>query len=114
MLAGCIGFVLCICGLAQSSSGANSQLLVQVRSEATIARQGENSVSVKVRLAPGTQVKVWAEDSCSSPAVNGQVIAASGTYAIVLEGIIGTGKANVCLESSDGSIRTFLLALGKP
>ena len=106
-------FVFCACGLAQLSSATNIQLVVQVRSEAAIAWQGENAVVVKVRLAPGTQVKVWAEDSCGTPAANGQVIAASGTYTIALEVIAGTGKANVCLDSTDGSIRTFLLTLVK-
>jgi hypothetical protein len=83
------------------------ELVVQVRSEAAIAWQGEDAVLVKVRLAPGTQVKVWAEDSCGSPA-KGQVIAASGTYTIPLIGINGTWKTDVCLVFSDGSIRTFL------
>ena len=106
-------FVFCICGFGQSSSVTNVQLVVQVRSEAAVAWKGENVVLVKVRLASGTQVKVWAEDSCGSPSPSGHVIAASGTRSIPLGEIDGFGKANVCLASTDGSIRTFLLAPGK-
>ncbi len=107
----CAGFVFCICGLAQTST--NLQLIVQVRSEAAITWQGENAVLVKVRLASGTQVKVWAEDSCGSPSPNGHVIATSGTHTILLGEMDGLGKANVCLSSSDGSLHTILPVLGK-
>jgi len=107
MRASCLGFLCCICRLAQSSLATNMQLVVQVRSEAAVAWQGENVVLVKIRLASGTQVKVWAEDSCGSPSPNGHVIATSGTHAIPLDEMDGLGKANVCVSSSDGSVRTF-------
>jgi len=89
------------------------QLVVQVRSEAAIAWRDENVVVVKVRLASGTLVKVWAEDSCGSPSPSGHVIATSGTHTIPLGEMDGLGKANVCLSSSDGSLHTILPALGK-
>jgi hypothetical protein len=108
----CAECVFCICALARSST-ANTQLFVQVRAEATIVWQGESVVLVKIRLGPGIHATVWADDSCGTPPVNGQVIDASGIYTITLVGIKGTGKANVCLSSTDGSLRTFLPALGK-
>ena len=106
-------FVFCICGLGQSSSVTNLQLVVQVRSEAAIAWQDGNVVLVKVRLASGIQLKVWAEDSCGSPSPSGHLIATSGTHTIPLGEMDGLGKANVCLSSSDGSIRAFLPVLSK-
>jgi hypothetical protein len=109
--ASCIGLVFCICGLAQSSSATNMQLVVQVRSEAAIAWQGENAVLVKVRLGPGIQARVWTDDSCGTPSVNGQVIRGSGTYTIPLAAIDGSGTANICLSSSDGGLRTVLPTL---
>ena len=112
MLAGCIGFVLCICSLAQSSPATNLQLVVQVRTEAVLTWQGQDAVVVKVRVASGNQVKVWVEDSCGSPSANEHIIANSGTYTIPLSDMDGLGRANVCLASTDGSIRT-VLALGK-
>jgi hypothetical protein len=76
--------------------------MVHVRSEAALAWQGDAVVMVKVRLAPGTHMTVWAEDSCRGPSVNSQIIPASGTYAIPLGRIGGSGNATVCLSSNDG------------
>jgi hypothetical protein len=109
--ASCVGFVFCISSLAESS--ANMQLVVQIRSEAVLAWQGDGAVLAKIRLGPGIQAGVWADDSCGTPSVNGHVIAASGTYTIPLGELDGSGKANVCISSSDASIRSFLPVLGK-
>ena len=59
MRATCVGFGLSICALPQSSHATNVQLVVQVRTEAVLAWQGQDGVVVKVRLASGNQVKVW-------------------------------------------------------
>jgi len=104
---------LCISGLAQSSHTTSGLLTIEVRSEAVLAWQDAVSVLVKVRLAPRKNASVWAEDSCGAPPVNSQVIPASGTYAIPLGSIGGPGKANVCLLSNDGGLRTFLPAFRK-
>jgi hypothetical protein len=109
----CAGFVFCICGLAQSSPATNTQLVVQVRSEAALSWQSNSVVMVKARLEPRTQAKVWADDSCGSPLADAYVIAASGTYTIPLAAIDGSGKANICLSSGAGSLSTNLPELRK-
>jgi len=98
-------------GFAQSSSVSSAQLAVDVRPEATLAWQGDSTVLVKVRLAPGTQARVWADESCSAPTAASQVISLSGTVVIQLADIDATGKPMVCLSSSDGRLSVNLAAL---
>jgi hypothetical protein len=107
----CCGFLFAVCGLAQSSSVTYTQVIVDVRPEGALAWQGDSVVFVKVRLAPGTQARVWADESCGAPAVSSQVLPASGMLAINLAAIDGVGKAMVCLSSSDGRISASLPAI---
>ena len=109
--ASCLGFVCCICGLAESPTVV--QLAVRVGSEAALTWQGDRVVLVKIRLALGTQARVWMNDSCGTPPANGHVVPASGTYTIPLGELDGFGTENVCLSSSDGTVRSVLPALGK-
>jgi hypothetical protein len=102
-------FVFCMCGLPESTR--NLQLLVQVRSEAVLTWQGDGVVLVKARLEPSTQMRLWMDDSCSTPPANGHVIASSGIHTIPFGEMDGLGKVNVCLSSSDGSVRSFLPVL---
>jgi hypothetical protein len=106
--AACVGFVSCICGLAQSSPTGSAQLILAVYSEAALSWQGNDAVLVKVRLAPGMRVTVWSDDACGAPPASGQLIPASGAFPIQLGSIGGPEKGNVCLSSNDASVRAFL------
>jgi hypothetical protein len=98
-------------GFAQSSSVSSAQLTVDVRPEAVLSWQGDNTLLVKARLAPGTQARVWADESCGTPTAASQVIQASGVIVIQLADIDGAGKPMVCLSSSDGRLSVNLAAL---
>jgi hypothetical protein len=105
------GLLVVVAGWAQHSPMTTAQLAVNVSAEATLAWQGTNVVLVKARLAPGTQARVWAADSCGAPAAGSQMITTSGTVAIDLANINGADQPLVCLASSDGRISISLAAL---
>lgn len=106
-----IGVLFVVAGWAQHSSVMTTQLAVEVRPEAALAWQGDSVVLVKARLAPGTQARVWAGDTCGDPTPDSQMISASGIVAIELANMGGAGKPLVCLSSSDGRINASLAAL---
>jgi len=105
------GLLFMVAGWAQHSSVTTTQLAVDVRPEAALAWQSDTVVLVKARLAPGTQARVWADETCGAPTTDSQMISVSGTVAIDLANIGGAGKALVCLASSDGRINASLPAL---
>lgn len=107
----CIGFLFAVCGLSQSSSLSSAQVTVNVRPEAALSWLGDAAVTLKARLAPGTQATVWADDSCSVPAAGAQVISGSGTYTIPAADLGAAGKSMVCLSSSDGRLSMNLPAV---
>jgi hypothetical protein len=109
--AACFGLLFAGLGSAQSSSMSSAQLAVDIRPEATLTWQGDSAVLVKARLAPGTQARVWADQSCGAPTTASQVISASSTVVIQLADIDGAGKPMVCLSSSDGRLSVNLAAL---
>ena len=87
-----------------------SSMVLQVRPEELLQNQN-GSVKLKIRLAPGTTARLWAADSCASPAQTSQVITLSGVYSIPLSSF-APASANpspsamrVCLESSDGALK---------
>jgi hypothetical protein len=98
-------------GFAQSSSVSSAQLAVDVRPEAALAWQGDSTVLVKARLAPGTQARIWADESCGAPTATSQVISTSSTVMIPIADLDGTGKPVICLSTSDGRISVSLAAL---
>ena len=105
------GFLVVAAGLAQSSPVSSAQIFVDVRPEVALAWQGDRVLLVKIRLAPGTQARVWADDTCGAPTKGSQVIPASGALAIELANIGGAGKPVVCLASTDGRLSSSLPAL---
>jgi hypothetical protein len=107
----CIGLLFAVSSLAQSSSVTSGQLVVDVRPEAVLVWQSDSAVLVRARLMPGTQVRVWADESCGAPTAAAQVVSASGTVVIQLAVIDGSGKPLVCLSSSDGKLSANLAAL---
>ena len=106
-----MGLLFVAAGWAQASSVSSAQMFVDVRAAAALAWQGDSVVLVKVRLAPGTQARVWADDTCGAATASARVVSSSGTVAIGLATIDGAGKPMVCLSSSDGRISASLTAL---
>lgn len=94
--------------LAQSSLAADTQLVIQIRSEALLEWQSDDTLLVKARLAPGASARVWSDDACGAVPTGARVIPASGTYSISGATLEGGEKANVCLSSTDGSLNTSL------
>src|SRR4029077_12907517 len=90
-----VALLCAVGGFAQSSSVSSAQLTVDVRPEAVLSWQGDNTLLVKARLAPGTQARVWADESCGAPTATSQVIQASGVSVIQLADIDGAGKPMV-------------------
>lgn len=107
----CLGLWCAAFALAQSFPISNTQVFVDIRPAATLAWQGDSAVVVKVRLSPGTQARVWADESCATPALASQMIPASGTAVIPIAAFDGAGKPLVCLSSSDGRLNVSLAAL---
>ena len=105
-----IALLSAVGGFAQSSSLSSAQLAVDVRPEGTLTWQGDSMVLVKARLAPGTQARVWADQSCGAPIATSQVISASGSVVIQLADIDGMGKPVICLSTSDGRLSLNLAA----
>src|SRR5579864_4893208 len=107
----CIGFLFAVSGWGQSSSITTTQVTVVIQPEAMLAWQGDSAIIVKARLAPGTQARVWAGESCGAPTPTSQVISTSGTAVIQLAAMDGEGKPMVCLSTSDGRVSMNLAAL---
>jgi len=88
---------------------ASGSLVLQIRPEELLQNQ-EGGVKLKIRLAPGTTARLWAADSCTSPAQTSQVFSLSGVYSIPLSSFAlaisnpSPSAVRVCLASSDGAL----------
>ena len=106
-----------VCGLSIATSGmlpifAGSavphMLFVQVRPEAALSRQGEGTLLLKIRLAPGARAALWSATTCAAPDPGSYMIVRSGIYTLPLSVIPGPSDAGTCLASSDGAFALFL------
>jgi hypothetical protein len=99
--------------LRAQGRSVTTSLVVQVAEAALLERQNDN-VILKVRLARGVAVSLWADKSCTAPAVESYIITASGTYTIPLNQINqglnaeAADQGSICLQSSDGVLRRSL------
>jgi Bacterial Ig-like domain (group 3) len=80
---------------------------VGVQPQFVLLQQGSNLI-LKIRLAHGVFVTVWADNSCDTPKNNAVTFAASGTYTIPIQSVKGQGERYACLLSSDGLQRATL------
>jgi hypothetical protein len=92
------------------SKTATTRLLLTVRGEEQLQRQGGN-VILKIRLAPGVTAKLWGDQACGRPIQAAMVITNSGTYTLAFDNIPYEGKAYLCLLSSDGTLRDHMVWL---
>jgi len=97
------------------SRSVTSTLVVRVE-QAGVLEQQSDRVVVKVRLNPGVAVNLWAGESCTSPAAESYIIAASGVYTFPVNQLSPAlppqGGAAVCMQSSDGALARSLLLAG--
>src|SRR5260370_24985570 len=104
-----LGLGLTLCGmLAVFPDSVSHMLVVQVRTEAALSRQGEGTLLLKIRLAPGARAALWRANSCGAPDPTEYTVVHSGIYAIPLSEIPGPSDTGTCLASSDGALAIFL------
>ncbi len=94
-----------VCVLASS---VTHQLFVQVRPEVALSHQGEATLRLKIRLAPGAQAMLWNAETCNEPDPEAYRVVRSGVYSIPLSAIPGPAGAGTCVASSDGALAVFL------
>jgi len=87
-----------------ADGSVSNTLMVQARPEATLSRQGETTVVVKIRLAPATEAALWRAKNCGIADAQAFRISRSGTYAIPVSAITGVVDGDTCLASTDGVI----------
>jgi hypothetical protein len=96
--------LLCVLSVRAGFNTATLSLMVQVRPE---ARLDQHSVFlyVQIRLARGAEARLWWATTCSPPAPDALVIPRSGSYTIPFAALGSTTGQNICLASSDGTLR---------
>jgi hypothetical protein len=75
-----------------------------VRPEARLDQDG-TFLNVKIRLARGADARLWSATTCGAPLADTLVISRSGTHTIPLSALGGPAGENICLASSDGTLR---------
>jgi len=89
---------------AQHQIRQSGTLTLVIRPQIELQESGTDLV-LKIRLAEGTNVKLWAGNSCDSPSDDSKNFSASGTYRVSLQDLSTEGKAYVCAASSDGLLK---------
>lgn len=90
---------------------SHTRLTVTVRPAVAMSRQGEDTIGVKIRLAPQAQARLWRDETCGAPPQGAYLLSQSGTYTVPLSRVDGSGSL-VCLSSSDGSLHAALSLAG--
>jgi hypothetical protein len=87
-----------------ASHTATTSLTLQVRPEARLDQDGA-FLHLKIRLARGADARVWSATACGAPLADTVVISRSGTHTIPLSALGAPAGENICLASSDGTLR---------
>jgi hypothetical protein len=93
------------------AASVSTTLFVQIRPEAALSRQGEDTILLKIRLAPGARAMIWSANACGEPEPGSYIVSRSGIYALPLSIIPGPSDAGTCVASSDGAFALFLDAI---
>jgi hypothetical protein len=96
--------MLCVPPAPAASHTATASLLLQVRPEARLDQDGA-FLRVKIRLARGADARLWSATACGAPLADTLVISRSGTHTIPLSALGAPAGENICLASSDGTLR---------
>lgn len=115
--AGGVLHLLAVCAIAAfpargATQSAHTVLVVQVRPEVVVSRQGPDAITVRIRLAEGTQALLWRATSCGVPESNAYRIERSGVHSISISAIPGLDGGRICLASSDATLALTLGAAG--
>lgn len=92
---------------AQRVAKQSGYVTLIVRPQIELQEHGTDVV-LKIRLAEGTNVKLWGSDSCEFSKDQGKTFAASGIYTVSLEDL-SQGPAYACAVSSDGLLKASIL-----
>jgi hypothetical protein len=96
--------MLCVPPAPAASHTATTSLTLQVRPEARLDQDGD-FLRVKIRLARGADARLWSATACGAPLADTLVILRSGTHTIPLSALGAPAGENICLASSDGTLR---------
>jgi hypothetical protein len=75
---------------------------VVVLPAAVISMRDSDTVNVQIRSSSGSGAQLWIADSCSVPGPASMAISQSGTYAISLAKLPGTGHTVCLMSAGDG------------
>ena len=92
---------------AQRQIRQPGNLTLIVHPEVQLQEQGTD-VILKIRLAQGTNAKLWGDNSCGFPKDNGRTFTASGTYTISVQNLSARGQTYACAVSSDGLLKASI------
>jgi hypothetical protein len=113
---GCLIVVLLLGGVlfyfvpdagAQIQTKQNGNLTLTIQPQIQLQEQGTN-VILKIRLAQGTNARLWGDNSCGLPKDNGTIVTVSGTYTISVQNLAGQGQAYACAASSDDILKASI------
>ena len=92
---------------AQFQTKETGTLTLTIQPQIQLQVQGTD-VILKIRLAQGTNAKLWGDNSCGLPRENGTTFTASGTYTISVQNLAAQGQAYACAVSSDGLLKALI------
>jgi hypothetical protein len=92
---------------AQRQMTESGNLKLVIRPQIQLQKQGTDVV-LKIRLAEGTNVKLWASNSCGFPKDDSKTFTASGTYAVAVQNLSTQGQGYVCAISSDDLLKASI------
>ena len=92
---------------AQFQTKETGTLTLTIQPQIQLQVQGTD-VILKIRLAQGTNAKLWGDNSCGLPKENGPTFTTSGTYTISVQNLAAQGQAYACAVSSDGLLKALI------
>jgi len=89
----------------QMRQSGNVRLIIQPQIQ---LQEHGTDVVLKIRLAEGTNVKLWASNSCAFPKDDSKIFTASGSYTVSVRNLSAQGQAYACAASSDGLLKASI------
>jgi len=92
---------------AQLQTERNGNLTLTIEPQIELQERGTN-VILKIRLAQGSNARMWGDNSCGFPKDNARTFTASGTYTVSVQNLSSQGQAYACAASSDGILKASI------
>jgi len=86
-----------------AADAKHSAIAVRVGPEVLVSVNGNQSVSVRIRLSPAAKAQLWIGDNCSIPLAAGYGIGQSGMYEVPIAVVPGSGRM-ICLTSAEDGL----------